>query len=91
LILRRGRDILLHRKIGEKTLQLLLAGESFGQLAECDHVMTQPMQISLFRGHGFMLATDDRTSALKGFGGIHGKLLSVSFNTFNDYPSLNHS
>jgi len=38
-----------------------------------------------------MLATDDRTSALKGFGGIHGQLISVSFNTFNDYPSLNLS
>lgn len=91
LILRRGRDIFPHRKIGEKVLQLFLAGEGFWQLPECGDVMTQPMQLGLLCCQRFVLATDDRAGALKGLAGGHGQLLPGSFIAFNVYPSLKHS
>ena len=91
LILRRSSDSLLQCKLGQKKFQILLAGEGLGHFSECGHEMTQPMQESLLCPQSFMLATNDGASALKGFDGFHGKHLSGSLNTFNDYPSLNHS
>ena len=72
-------------------LQFLLAGERFGHRPQRDPIMTQPMQISPFRGNGLVLTTNDRTGELKGLAGVHAKLLYGSFIAFKVYPSLNHT
>ena len=71
------------REVGEKTLKLLLARKERRHLAQRNDLRTQPMQISLLRGDGLVLATDDSASAFKRFRGIHPKDLSSSFFAFN--------
>ena len=59
LVLRTGGHLPAEGQFGKKPFPLLLTGQVPRHLLDRRHVTPQPVQITLLRGEGFVLATED--------------------------------
>ena len=59
LVLGAGRDITSAGQIGEEQFELLFAGKTIGHFTQRRHVATEPENVTIFCGKGFVLSADD--------------------------------